>query len=96
MIENDYLSVEEAIYKITKLPAEVFQLDKRGQIAEGYYADIVAFDWGNIKANATYLEPKRLSEGVEHLWVNGQAVIEAQKIQDIKSGTILNLNYAST
>ncbi len=96
VIENDYLSVEEAIYKITKLPAEVFQLDKRGQIAEGYYADIVAFDWGNIKANATYLEPKRLSEGVEHLWVNGQAVIEAQKIQDIKSGTILNLNYAST
>jgi len=93
VIKNQQLSIEEAIYKITHLPAKVFNLDRRGLIEEGYYADIVAFDWSSVKANATYMEPKRLSEGVEYLLVNGQLVIENKKIKNTTSGAILNLEH---
>ena len=94
VIQNQYLSIEEAIYKITHLPAKVFKLEKRGLIKEGYFADIVAFDWANIKANATYMTPKCLSDGVEHLWVNGEAVICNKEIKNTTPGTILNLEHA--
>lgn len=86
------LSIQEGIYKITHLPASVFKLEGRGLLKEGNFADIVAFDWAKIKANATYLNPKQLSEGIEHLWVNGEQVIKDTKIQAITPGKVLNLN----
>lgn len=85
------LSIQEGIYKITHLPASVFKLEGRGLIKEGNFADIVAFDWDKIKANATYLNPKQLSEGIEHLWVNGVQVIKDTKIQEVTPGKVLNL-----
>lgn len=86
------LSFEEAVHKITYLPAQFFNLKGRGQIKEGYYADLVAFDRSNIKANATYTNPKQLSSGVQHLWVNGSQVIKDGNIQDVQSGKILRGN----
>jgi N-acyl-D-amino-acid deacylase len=91
VIKRPLLSIEEAIYKVTHLPASVFKLEKRGLIEEGYYADLVAFDWDKVKANATYLDPMQLSGGVEHLWVNGKLTIHHQKIQDQQAGQILTL-----
>lgn len=91
VIKRPLLSIEEAIYKVTHLPASVFNLEKRGLIEEGYYADLVAFDWDQVKANATYLDPMQLSGGVEHLWVNGKLTIHHQKIQDQQAGQVLTL-----
>lgn len=91
VIKNQHLSIEEGIYKITHLPAQVFNLDGRGLIEEGCFADLVAFDWKTIKANATYLNPKQLSEGIVHLWVNGTRVIEHSKIMEVTPGKVLNL-----
>lgn len=88
---SNKLSIQEGIYKVTHLPASVFKLDRRGLLQEGNFADIVAFDWSNVKANATYLDPKQLSEGVEHLWVNGNQVIKDTKIQAVTPGKVLNL-----
>ena len=90
--KKQLLSFEEAVYKVTYLPAQFFKLKGRGQIKVGHFADLVAFDRDRIKANATYTDPKSLSDGVRHLWVNGKQVIKSGKIQDVKSGKILRGN----
>lgn len=85
------LSWEEAIHKITYLPAQFFQLKQRGEIAENHYADLVLLDPNRVKANATYTQPRSLSDGVKYLWVNGTLVIEEEKIRDKQPGRILTL-----
>lgn len=92
VIDEKMLSWEEAIHKVTYLPAEFFQLKNRGLIKEDYYADIVLFNPEKVKANATYLSPRKLSSGVEHLWVNGSHLIQNTKIQDHTPGKVLTLN----
>ncbi|WP_420574180.1 N-acyl-D-amino-acid deacylase family protein [Kordia sp.] len=91
VIDEKMLGWEEAIHKITYLPAEFFQLKHRGLIEEGYYADIVLLDPNTVKANATYTSPRELSSGVEHLWVNGSHLIQHTKIQDQTPGKVLTL-----
>ena len=84
------LSWEEAIHKITYLPAQFFSLSERGQIATGFYADLVLLNPETLKVNATYTSPRELSEGVEFLWVNGEMVIENRKVKPVTPGSILN------
>jgi N-acyl-D-amino-acid deacylase len=91
VIDEKMLSWEEAIHKITCLPAEFFQLQHRGLIEEGYFADIVLLNPNTVKANATYVSPRELSSGVEHLWVNGLLVIQDKEMQDITPGKVLTL-----
>lgn len=85
------LSWEEAIHKITYLPAEFFQLESRGLIAEGYKADLVLIDPDALQANATYLNPRQLSSGVRYLWVNGSLVIADGEMLDNCPGEVLTL-----
>ncbi|WP_298513138.1 amidohydrolase family protein [uncultured Kordia sp.] len=92
VIDEKMLSWEEAIHKVTYLPAEFFQLKHRGLIAKDYYADIVLFDPNSVKANATYLAPRELSSGVEHLWVNGSHLIQNAEMQKATPGKVLTLN----
>ncbi len=91
VIDEKMMGWEEAIHKITYLPAEFFQLKNRGLIEEGYFADLVLLDPNNVKANATYLFPRELSSGVEHLWVNGSHLIQNREMQDQTPGKILTL-----
>ena len=93
VLELKALSWEEAIHKITYLPAQFFNIKKRGQIALDYYADLVLLNPLRLKANATYTEPRRLSDGVEYLWVNGKLVIETRAINNqLNPGKVLTLN----
>ncbi|HAA16649.1 MAG TPA: hypothetical protein DCE41_35045 [Cytophagales bacterium] len=85
------LGWEEAIHKITYLPADMFKLEGRGQIADGYFADLVLLNPKTLKANATYMAPKSLSDGVEYLWVNGQLVIAEREIRQSNPGKVLTL-----
>ena len=85
------LSWEEAIHKITYLPAQFFKLHKRGQIKTGFFADLVLLDPNLVKANATYTTPRKLSDGVEYLWVNGQLVIDKKEICNANAGKIVTL-----
>jgi N-acyl-D-amino-acid deacylase len=69
--------LETAIHKMTGLPAQVFGLEGRGRLAEGNFADLVVFDPETVIDRATYEEPKRLSEGIEMVLVNGVLSWEA-------------------
>ena len=69
--EYKLISLSDAIRKMTSMPAQKFQFEKRGQIAEGFYADIVVFDSKSINDTATFEKPKQLAEGIEYVLVNG-------------------------
>ena len=64
-------SMEEAIHKMTGLPAHVFGLKGRGSLAPGNYADLVLFDPGAVIDRATYDSPRLMAEGVSRVYVNG-------------------------
>jgi len=89
VLKLNALSWEEAIHKITYLPANFFKLEKRGQIKTDYFADLVLINPKELKANSTYTSPRELSSGVEYLWVNGKLVIENKEICDSVPGEIL-------
>ena len=74
--EEQVIPLEEAIYKLTTLPATNLKLKKRGAIKEGYFADVVVFDPNTIKANATFEEPHQYATGMKHVFVNGGHVLK--------------------
>jgi N-acyl-D-amino-acid deacylase len=65
------LSLENAIYKMTALPARNMGFEKRGSIRVGYYADLVLFDPDKTEDRSTMQHPTALSVGIEKVWVNG-------------------------
>ncbi|MCH8548887.1 MAG: D-aminoacylase [Balneolaceae bacterium] len=73
--EKRLISLEEAIYRMTGLPAENLKLHERGLIKEGYYADLVLFNPHTIEDHATYEEPHQYATGVQHVFVNGVQVL---------------------
>jgi N-acyl-D-amino-acid deacylase len=72
--ERHLFTLEEAIRKMTSLPASRMKLSDRGRIAPGMKADLVLFDPKTVVDRATFDDPRRLSEGVVVVWVNGEAV----------------------
>jgi len=87
--EENLLTIENAIRKMTSFPASKIGLKKRGLIKEGYYADVVIFDPDNIKDKATYKDPHQYSEGINYVIVNGEIVVHNKKITGLKPGKIL-------
>src|SRR5258705_13357732 len=71
------LSLEQAVAKMTSMPAARLGLRDRGRIADGFVADLVVFDPATVRSNATYDEPRRFPDGIEHVLVNGTHVVEA-------------------
>jgi N-acyl-D-amino-acid deacylase len=74
--EEALLSLEAAVAKMTSLPAARLGLRDRGRVADGLVADLVVFDPATVRANATYEEPRRFPDGIEHVIVNGRHVVE--------------------
>ena len=70
------IPLEEAIRKLTLLPATNMKIQKRGLLKEGYYADIVIFDPHAISDNATFSKPHQFSTGVTDVFVNGRQVLK--------------------
>src|SRR5213596_2483863 len=71
--DEKVVSLEEAVRRLTTLPAEHLRLDRRGALKPGYFADVVVFDPATIAARATYERPHQFAVGVKDVWVNGQA-----------------------
>jgi N-acyl-D-amino-acid deacylase len=69
------MTLQEAVRRLTSLPAANLKIKKRGTLKVGYYADITVFDPGRIKDNATYENPHQYATGVQHVLVNGIPVL---------------------
>jgi N-acyl-D-amino-acid deacylase len=73
--ERQILTLEEAVHRMTGLPARHLRLDGRGELREGAFADVVIFDPAGVRDRATYADSEQLSEGVRDVWVNGARVL---------------------
>jgi N-acyl-D-aspartate/D-glutamate deacylase len=87
--EERWLKLEEAIRKMTSLPAQKLRLKDRGLIKEGMEADVVIFDRKKIKDRATYKSPSLYPEGIEYVLVNGQIVVEKGEHSGAFPGRVL-------
>jgi len=74
--DEEIITFEEAINKLTFNPAKTLKIDKRGLLQKGYYADVVIFDKDKIQDHATFSDPHQFSTGVNHVIVNGEQVIK--------------------
>jgi N-acyl-D-amino-acid deacylase len=73
--DEKLLPMEQAIRKLTSLPAQNLKLRDRGRLAAGYYADVVVFDPNTIQDHATFEKPHQYSTGVRDVFVNGVQVL---------------------
>ena len=87
--EENIISLEEAIRRMTSLPSQKFQLKDRGLLKTGMAADIVVFDEKEVADKATFEKPHQFSTGFKYVLVNGQTVLEKGKHNGIKSGKAL-------
>lgn len=74
--DEELISLEEAIRRLTSQPAANVGILDRGELREGFFADIVVFDPERIADNASFEEPHQYATGVRHVFVNGEQVLE--------------------
>ena len=87
--EEHLLPLEQAVRKITSLPAQRERLRDRGLLREGFLADITVFDPATIIDKATYENPAEISEGVKFVFVNGKLEYEGGKLTGTNAGRVL-------
>ncbi len=83
------LPLQEAIRKLTSLPAENLGLKDRGRLAERCFADIVVFDAATVADHATFAEPHQYATGFRHVWVNGTQVLKDGEHTGAKPGRVV-------
>jgi N-acyl-D-amino-acid deacylase len=87
--EQKVLTLPEAVRKMTSLPAQILGLKDRGQIKEGFAADLAIFDAAKVRETNSFEKPKSYAEGVPYVLVNGVVVIEGGKHTGAKPGKAL-------
>jgi N-acyl-D-amino-acid deacylase len=87
--DTHLLPLEQAIRKMTSLPAQRERLRDRGLLKAGYFGDITIFNPKTIQDRATYQNSTQLSEGVAYVFVNGQLEYEQGKLTGAKAGKVL-------
>jgi N-acyl-D-amino-acid deacylase len=73
--EEKLISLEEAVRRLTSLPASHLKIKERGSLKPGYYADLAVFDPARIQDHATFEKPHQLATGMVHVFVNGTQVL---------------------
>jgi N-acyl-D-aspartate/D-glutamate deacylase len=81
--------LEEAVRKMTGLPAAILGLPDRGRIRAGAVADVVLFDPGRVADAATYEDPTRLAVGIEYVLIGGESALERGQIRRLDGGRVL-------
>jgi dihydroorotase/N-acyl-D-amino-acid deacylase len=87
--ERHVLTLEEAVHKMTGMPAKRLGLSDRGQVADGMYADVVVFDPATVEDRATFENPHQYPVGIDYVLVNGVAVVDGGKFTDARAGRVL-------
>ena len=83
------LTLEDAIRRMTSLPARTFDFKDRGLIREGFAADLVVFDPARVRDKATFQSPHQYTEGFDYVFVNGELVVENGKVTGKRPGRVL-------
>lgn len=91
--ELKVLKLEDAVRKMTSLPAGAFQLKDRGALRPGGWADIVVFDPATITDNATFDDPHHYSTGFKLVLVNGAITVQDDKHTGTRHGQVIRLNH---
>lgn len=91
--ELKLFSLEEAVRKMTSLPADIVGLDKRGVLKEGFYADVVVFDPETVIDRATFENPNQPPVGIEYVLVNGKLTIENGTLTGEEGGRFLSCEH---
>jgi N-acyl-D-amino-acid deacylase len=94
--EDRFLSLPDAIRKMTSFPAQRLGLPDRGLLRDGFKADLVVFDAKTVKAPATRTEPKQFPIGIEYVLVNGRVVVDQGKHTGVMAGRALRRGRPST
>jgi N-acyl-D-amino-acid deacylase len=87
--EEKVIPLEEAVRRLTSLPATNLGLDHRGLLKEGYFADVVVFDPKTIADRATYEKPQQYAVGMLHVFVNGKQVLKDGEHTNARPGRAL-------
>jgi len=87
--DDKLLTVEDAVRKMTSLPAENLGVERRGRLKPGYFADVVVFDPNTIQDHATFEKPRQYATGVSGVWVNGVEVIRDGEHTGAKPGRVV-------
>jgi N-acyl-D-aspartate/D-glutamate deacylase len=89
--EKNVIRLEEAIRKMTSLPANRLRLFNRGRIAPGMAADVVIFDPARIQDTATFEKPLAFAEGISYVLVNGQVAVDQGRSSARNAGQVLRI-----
>ena len=84
--------MEDAIRSATSLPAQILGLRDRGQLREGFRADVAVLDLDELRDTATFFEPHQYAEGVDYVFVNGQLVVEDGRLTGALPGRVLTMD----
>lgn len=87
--KRSVLSLEDAVRRMTSLPARTFRLRDRGLVRPGYAADLLVFDAAKVQDNATFANPHQYSEGFDYVLVNGTVEIEDGRITNERGGRVI-------
>jgi dihydroorotase/N-acyl-D-amino-acid deacylase len=87
--EEKVLTLSQALYKMTALPAQRLGLKDRGILKVGYYADITLFNPKSIIDQSTFDKPHQYPKGIPYVLVNGKPVVDQGVYKDVRSGNIL-------
>ncbi|MEE1822531.1 D-aminoacylase [Streptomyces sp. BE20] len=94
--EAGVLTLEETIARMTGRPAARLRLDRRGRITPGHHADLVLFDPERVQDAATFDQPRRPAVGIEHVYVNGTAVVRQGRTTGARPGRALRRTARGT
>lgn len=84
--EDKTMPLEEAVRKLTSLPAATLGISDRGSLRPGAFADVIMFDPTTVQDHATFEQPHQYSTGVRHVWVNGTQVVSNGRHTGAKPG----------
>jgi N-acyl-D-amino-acid deacylase len=87
--DEGVLTISQAVFKMTGLPAARLGLSDRGRLAVGKKADLVLFDPETVRDTATFIEPYQYPEGIQYVFVNGEAVITPEGHTGALPGRVL-------
>ena len=91
--ERRLLSAAQAVHRLSGFPAQTLGLSDRGQVREGWYADLAVFEPGGFRATATTFEPNQLARGMRHVVVNGIVTLKDGQLTGARGGEVIRRRH---